>query len=259
MRVSSKTLVLAAVVSIPAIAACYLWAAPAKDVGVQIARRLISGPGRAKDAVARVRPELERDLSSKGLHFGDPVFLRAFKEEEELEMWIRHRATGKYELFRTWRIAAMSGNLGPKLAEGDGQVPEGFYFVPPRAMNPNSTYHLSFNIGFPNEYDHLHGRDGTFIMIHGSTVSIGCLAMTDEKIEEIYTLCDAAHSHGQEFFRVHIFPFRMSAVRMEKAKDHRWIGFWNELRPGYDWFEKHRVPPEVTVTEKAYQFSEPAR
>ncbi len=259
MRVLPKNPFLAAAVAIPAIAACYLWAAPAKDAGVEIARRLLSGPARAKAAAERVRPQLERDLTTKGLRFGDPVFLRAFKEEEELEMWIRNRASGKYELFRTWKIAAMCGRLGPKLAEGDGQVPEGFYFVPPRAMNPNSNYHLAFNIGFPNEYDRQHGRDGTLIMIHGSTVSIGCLAMTDEKIEEIYTLCDAAHSHGQKFFRVHIFPFRMGPGRMEKAKDSEWISFWNELREGYDWFEKHRVPPEVAVKDKAYLFSEPGR
>ena len=257
MRVSARTLSLAAVVAIPAIAACYLWSAPAKDVGVEIARRLLSEPGRAKAAAERVRPDLERDLTSKGLRFGDPVFLPAFKEEEELEMWIHNRATGRYDLFRTWRIAAMSGKLGPKLAEGDGQVPEGFYFVPPGAMNPNSTYHLAFNIGFPNEYDRQHQRDGTFIMIHGSSVSIGCLAMTDEKIEEIYTLCAAAQSNGQKFFRVHLFPFRMSAERMEKAKNSEWIAFWNELRQGYDWFEKHRVPPEVTVKDGLYQFSEP--
>lgn len=257
MRVLPKNPLLAAVAAVAAIAACYLWAVPAKDAGVEIVRRLRSGPARAKAAAERVRPHLERDLTSKGLRFGDPVFLRAFKEEEELEMWIRNRSTGKYDLFRTWRIAAMCGKLGPKLAEGDGQVPEGFYHVPPRAMNPNSNYHLAFNIGYPNEYDRQHGRDGSFIMIHGSTVSIGCLAMTDEKIEEIYTLCDAAHTNGQEFFRVHLFPFRMSPARMEKAKDSEWTGFWNELRPGYDWFEKHRVPPEVTVKDKAYRFSGP--
>lgn len=257
MPVSTKLLLPAALVAIPVIAACHFIAARAMDAGVEMARGLPSGPDRAKAAADRVRPELERGLAAKGLRFGDPVFLRAFKEEAELEMWIRNRATGKYDLFRTWRIAAMSGNLGPKLAEGDGQVPEGFYFVLPRAMNPNSNYHLSFNIGFPNEYDRAHQRTGSFIMIHGSNVSIGCLAMTDEGIEEIYTLCAAAHENGQGFFRVHIFPFRMSTARMEKAKDHQWIGFWNEMRPGYEAFEKHRVPAEVTVREGIYQFSTP--
>jgi murein L,D-transpeptidase YafK len=201
-----------------------------------------------------VRPGLERDLAAKGLHFGDPVFLRAFKEEKQLEMWIRRRDTGKYDLFRTWEIAALSGKPGPKLAEGDGQVPEGFYFVPPSGMKPDSVFHLAFNIGYPNAYDQALGRTGTFIMIHGNRVSIGCLAMTDEKIEEIYTLCDAAHQGGQEIFRVHIFPFRMTPERLAKEEGSEWSGFWKNLSEGYERFERDRVPPEVTVENGRYVF-----
>ena len=210
---------------------------------------------RVKQAAKRVQPGLERDLAAKNLHFGDPVFLRAFKEERQLELWVRQRASGKYELFRTWEIAATSGTLGPKLAEGDGQVPEGFYSVVPALMKPDSAFHLAFNIGYPNAYDRAHGRSGSFIMIHGNCVSIGCLAMTDEKIEEIYTLCDAALTRGQKRFRVHVFPFRMSAERMAKEAEHPWIGFWKELKTGYDWFETHRSPPVVGVKGKSYVFS----
>ena len=214
------------------------------------------GPERAKAAAARVRPALERDLAAKGLRFGDPVFLRAFKEENVLELWVLKRATKKYELFRTWEIAAQSGKPGPKLTEGDRQVPEGFYFVPPAGMKPDSTFHLAFNIGYPNEYDRLHGRTGTFIMIHGNCVSIGCLAMTDDKIEEIYTLCDAAHAGGQPFFRVHFVPFRMTSERMERAKDSgsEWFDFWTNLKEGHDHFERTKVPPEVTVENGRYRF-----
>lgn len=255
MRVPPTTLSLAIAAAVTAIAACLMWADPAQDPRVEKAREPLPGPERAKAAEARVRPELERDLASKGLRFGDPVFLRAFKEDEELEMWIRSRTSGKYEHFRTWRIAAMSGQLGPKLAEGDGQVPEGFYFVPPAAMNPNSAYHLAFNIGFPNAYERQHGWNGTFIMIHGGGASAGCLAMTDGRIEEIYTLCDAALSNGQKAFRVHVFPFRMTAERMEMAKGSQWIDFWNELRKGYDWFEKFHVPPDVTVKDGRHCFN----
>lgn len=214
----------------------------------------LPGPERAKAAAERVQPGLERDLAAKGLRFGDPVFLRAFKEEEELELWVRHRTSGKYELFRTWKVAAQSGALGPKLAEGDRQVPEGFYFVPPSGMKPDSTFHLAFNVGFPNAYDQAKGWNGTFIMIHGNQVSIGCLAMTDEKIEEIYTLCAAAHAGGQAFFRVHFFPFRMTPERMAKAEGDRWLDFWKNLKEGYDFFERERVPPEVTVEEGRYRF-----
>lgn len=217
-------------------------------------RPTLPGPERAKAAADRVRPALERDLTAMGLHFGDPVFLRAFKEEKQLELWIHSRETGKYELFRTWAIAALSGKPGPKLAEGDGQVPEGFYFVPPSAMKPDSTFHLAFNIGFPNAYDLQHGRAGTFIMVHGNCVSIGCLAMTDAVIEEIYTLCDAALAKGQKGFRIHIFPFRMTAERMEKESTNEWIDFWNELRTGYDFFEREHVPPDVTVENGKYRF-----
>jgi murein L,D-transpeptidase YafK len=215
----------------------------------------LPGPERAKAAAARVRPGLERDLNARGLHFGDPVFFRAFKEEKQLEAWIRQRKTGKYELFRTWPIAALSGKPGPKLAEGDGQVPEGFYYVTPALMKPDSTFHLAFNIGYPNAYDRHHGRTGSFIMIHGNRVSIGCLAMTDEKIEEIYTLCDAALTGGQKFFRVHIFPFRMTDERMKRAESDRWSAFWKEIREGYQWFETHRVPPEVSVSDGKYRFA----
>ncbi len=212
------------------------------------------GEARATAAAANVRPHLERDLTAAGLQFGDPVFIRAFKEEKQLELFVRNRASGKFDLFRTYPIAAASGILGPKLKEGDGQVPEGFYHVPPAGMNPASQYHLSFNIGYPNEFDRAHQRTGSAIMVHGNDVSIGCLAMTDAKIEEIYTLCAAAHHGGQPYFRVHLFPFRMIAARMEKAATNPNHAFWRNLAAGYDFFEKNRVPPDVNVLNGRYQF-----
>ena len=212
------------------------------------------GPDRARAAAMRTRPALVAALAEKGLHFGDPVFLRAFKEENELEMWIRRRDTGTFQWFRTWDVAGASGTLGPKLAEGDRQVPEGFYFVPPAMMKPDSRYHLAFNIGYPNAYDRHHGRHGSFIMVHGNTVSIGCLAMTDAKIEEIYTLCAAALANGQKFFRIHIFPFRMTDERMADAAGNEWEDFWLNLREGYLFFERERVPPNVTVNNGRYHF-----
>ena len=211
---------------------------------------------RAVAAAARVRPSLDRDLTAAGLHFGDPVFLRAFKEERQLELFVQQRKTGKFQLFRTYPIVAASGTLGPKLAEGDGQVPEGFYQVPPSAMKPDSRYHLAINIGYPNTCDRALGRTGSLIMIHGNRVSIGCLAMTDEKIEEIYTLCAAAQSQGQARFRVHVLPFRMTDKRMGKAAGSPWEKFWQNLKEGYDRFEKTRIPPETSVHDGRYQFHE---
>lgn len=217
-------------------------------------KKSVLGEARAATAAANVRPALERDLAAAGLHFGDPVFIRAFKEEKQLELFVRNRASGKFNLFRTYPIAAASGVLGPKLMEGDGQVPEGFYHVPPAAMNPASRYHLSFNIGYPNEFDRAHQRTGSAIMVHGNCVSIGCLAMTDAKIEEIYTVCAAAHRSGQPDFRVHLFPFRMTAARMEKAAGNPNQAFWKNLAEGYDHFEKNQVPPDVVVRGGRYQW-----
>lgn len=212
---------------------------------------------RLTEIKTRVTPALTADLEEKKLVLGSPVFIRAFKEERELELFVKNKATGKYDLFRTYPIAAASGTLGPKLAEGDGQVPEGFYFTGRRGMNPNSQFHLSFNIGYPNAYDRAHQRTGTFIMIHGDSVSIGCLAMTDEKIEEIYILCDAALTAGQPFFRVHIFPFRMTEERLEKSAADPWHPFWQNLKTGYDHFEQTRIPPNTEVSNKQYVFSNP--
>lgn len=209
---------------------------------------------RAAAAAARVRPPLERDLTAAGLKFGDPVFLRAFKEERLLELFVQRPNSHSFQLFRSYPIAAASGALGPKLAEGDGQVPEGFYQVAPAAMKPDSRYHLAFDLGYPNALDRSLGRTGSWIMVHGNRVSIGCLAMTDDKIEEIYTLCAAAHGHGQGVFGVHVFPFRMTGARMAKAAGSPWEGFWHNLRQGYDAFEKTRIPPAVTVRDGRYQF-----
>lgn len=213
-----------------------------------------SGSSRAKTAANRVRPTLTTELAAVGLEFGSPVYIRIFKEERELELWIQKPDKKTFQHFRSYHIAAMSGKLGPKLATGDLQAPEGFYFVPRSQMNPNSRFHLSFNLGYPNKYDRAHARTGSALMIHGNQVSIGCFAMTDPKIEEIYTLCDAALIKGQSYFRVHSFPFRMTPERMTKANGHRWKSFWKNLKTGYDAFEKTKIPPNVTVQDQRYHF-----
>ena len=126
----------------------------------------------------------------------------------------------------------------------------------PRQMNPQSNFHLSFNIGYPNQFDRAHARTGDFVMVHGSDVSIGCMAMTNSKVEEIYTLADAAFKRGQKFFRVHVFPFKMTAEAMRQNFDHRWFSFWQNLKTGYQMFENTKLPPNVTVKNKTYQFEE---
>ena len=208
---------------------------------------------RSAAATKRVRPVLEAALRVKGLRWDAPVFIRIFKEEKELELWIDDGKQFKH--FKTWPICKYSGTLGPKLKEGDGQAPEGFYFVPRSRMNPRSRFHLSFNLGYPNAYDRAHKRTGSALMVHGNCVSIGCYAMTDERIEEIYSLCDAALMNGQRFFRVHAFPFRMTEANMKRHGVSKWINEWKNLKGGYDWFEKAKRPPNVIVSGKQHLFS----
>ena len=205
-------------------------------------------------AIAAVAPSLIQDLTDKGLAYGAPIFIRIFKEEKELEVWLKRGQ--EFKLFRTYDIVAMSGDLGPKLREGDRQCPEGFYFVTPSGMNPNSRFHLSFNLGYPNAYDRVHKRTGSALMVHGNRVSIGCFAMTDEKIEEIYALADAALRNGQKFFRVHCFPFRMTKGKMEKHGKSEWASFWENLQTGYNFFERRKLPPNVLVKNVEYTFEE---
>ena len=210
-------------------------------------------PSRVKTARKAAHARLDDVLAKKGLSFGDPIFIRAFKEEAELELWMEGDS-GKFRLLKKYAICAASGDLGPKERVGDEQVPEGFYTVTAGAMNPASSYHLSFNIGYPNALDKKLGRTGSLIMIHGDCVSLGCLAMTDEGIEEIYSLADAAHRAGQRAFSVHVFPFRMTSKKLKAHDASPWLEFWKNLKVGYDLFQKDEVPPKVSVEKKRYAF-----
>lgn len=198
---------------------------------------------RESRATQAAHARLDDALAEKGLSFGSPVYVRIFKEEAELEVWMQSGA--RYEKLKTYPICALSGALGPKVKEGDAQSPEGFYSVTRSKMNPQSHYHLAFDIGYPNAYDRSLGRTGSLIMVHGNCVSIGCFAMTDAGIEEIYFLADAAFAKGQAAVPVHVFPFRMTAEKLERHADSAWAGFWSELKSGYDAFETTSVPPDV--------------
>ena len=214
------------------------------------------GSERLDEVRGRVEGGLKRAMEGAGLRYGAPVFVRVLKEEGELELWVEAKEGERWKLFRKWRIAGMSGKLGPKLKEGDLQAPEGFYEVGKKQLNPMSRFHLSFNVGYPTAYDRFHGRTGSLIMVHGSNVSIGCFAMTDPVIEEIYLLVEAALKGGQEAVKVQIFPFRMTPEKMA-AVEGEWAGFWREaLWPGYERFEKTGVPPEVGVREGRYWVGE---
>lgn len=189
---------------------------------------------------------------------GRPVFLRVLKNgnrKGRLEVWLENPETETFEHFKTYRIAYYSGSPGPKVKQGDRQAPEGFYFVSRGRMNPVSSYHLSMDMGYPNAYDRFHERTGSLLMIHGKAVSIGCFAMTDASIEQLYTLVDAALKNGQPFVRVHSFPFEMTEDVMENWKESEHYPFWKNLKEGWDWFEKTKRPPNVEVEEGNYVFS----
>jgi len=212
-----------------------------------------TAPDRARQAIARVTPGLKEKAKELGLTVGKPVYLRLFKEEDELELWLQKPNAKDFALFKTYRIATWGGGtLGPKLRQGDGQAPEGFYYFNSKGLNPQSNYHLSMNLGYPNAFDRAHDRTGDFLMIHGHRVSIGCYAMTDRSIEEIYTLCKLALDGGQPYVRAHAFPFRMTAERLAKEAANPNHAFWTNLKEGYDAFEKSKVPPEVSVSGKRY-------
>jgi murein L,D-transpeptidase YafK len=202
-----------------------------------------------QEASARLRPLLR----AQSLALGAPVCLRVFKEERVLEVWLRDGA-GQFRLFKSYPICAFSGGLGPKLARGDGQSPEGFYAVRPRALNPGSRFHLSFDVGYPNAYDRAKGRTGSALMVHGACVSIGCYAMTDPAIEEIWTVMAAAFRSGQREIQAQLFPFRLSAESLARHRGDRWHDFWEDLKRGSDLFEATKVPPRVEIRDGRYRF-----
>ena len=194
----------------------------------------------------------EERLAAHGVKRGAPIYIRIFKLESELELWVQKGE--RFERFATYPICVWSGRLGPKLREGDRQAPEGFYTVDAEQLNPNSRMHRSFSLGFPNVFDRAHGRTGSFIMVHGGCASIGCFAVTDPGVDEIWRMVTAALEGGQPRFPVHVFPFRMTERALNFRKGYRWHGFWSDLKKGYDLFQPSRIPPAVSVCNGRYVF-----
>ena len=194
-------------------------------------------------------------ISDKGMEEGAPIVLRIFKEDGEMEIWKQKSETGRYALLKKYDICKWSGKLGPKLKEGDRQAPEGFYTVAPAQMNPKSSYFLSFNIGFPNVYDRANERTGSYLMVHGACSSAGCYSMTDEQIQEIYTLARLAFQNGQRAFQVQAYPFRMTPANMARHRNDPNMAFWRMLKEGNDHFEVTGQAPKVDVCAKRYVFN----
>jgi murein L,D-transpeptidase YafK len=193
---------------------------------------------------------LDSRLAAHGIAPGAPVLVRIFKLEFELELWMKRG--DRFHLFATYPICRWSGSLGPKLREGDWQAPEGFYTVDAKSLNPYSRWHRAFNLGFPNGLDQAHGRTGSYLMVHGGCSSVGCYAMTDPVIDEVWRLVTAALKGGQRRFHVHIFPFRLTEENLASRTDRPWAGFWQDLKPGYDLFETTRLPPRISICQGRY-------
>jgi murein L,D-transpeptidase YafK len=215
------------------------------------------------DTLSSVSNKVEHPLPTKVVNRmkaydmteASPIMMRIFKEESVLEVW-KAKANGRYEKIAEYEICKWSGELGPKRAEGDRQAPEGFYTVNRHQMNPNSSYYLSFNLGYPNRFDRAHGRTGTNLMVHGACSSAGCYSMTDEQVLEIYAFAREAFKGGQESFQVQALPFRMTAENMARHRDNPNYEFWKMLKVGYDHFELTKTPPKVDVCNKEYVFNQ---
>ena len=193
-----------------------------------------------------------KTLSDIGAKMGNPIYIRIFKEEKKLELWIK--VAKRFKLYKTYPIQKTSGKLGPKQKEGDRQNPEGIYVINKSSLNPFSKYYLALNIGYPNHLDRNLQRTGDAIMIHGGSKSIGCFAMGDTVIEEIYTLAYNALDSGQKFFYVAIYPFYMSEENLQRYKDISWYPFWKNLQEGYRLFNKEKIPPKVSIKGSKYIF-----
>ena len=201
----------------------------------------------------QVSSDVKARLDQLDMSLSSPIMLRIYKQESELEVWKQTRS-GRYALLDTFEICKWSGKLGPKKKEGDRQAPEGFYEITPALMNPNSSYHLAFNLGYPNKFDRAYGRTGSNLMVHGACSSRGCYAMTDAQVQDIYALARESFKGGQRSFQVQAFPFHMTAENMAKHRDDENYGFWQMLKRGYDHFEVTKTPPKIDVCEKRYVF-----
>jgi murein L,D-transpeptidase YafK len=211
---------------------------------------------RVRDAYAEKGPAMQELFKQKGLLYPPrEIFIRIFKQERVLEVWVRQANNDRLNLLKEYPVCETSGQLGPKRQQGDGQIPEGFYFI--NGFNPVSNFHLSLRVNYPNESDRILGVRGNLggdIFIHGDCVTIGCVPITDDGIKEVYLMAVEARSAGQTRIPVHIFPARLDEQGMwqlEKdfAGQPSLLGFWRTLKEGFDSFEKFRCVPSLRVEQ----------
>lgn len=212
---------------------------------------LLEGDGRSLQPLSA---SVKSGLSAMGSSPGQAMMIRIYKQDSQLEVWKRV-ADGSFKIFKTYDICTYSGDIGPKIREGDRQSPEGFYTISRGLMNPNSNYYLSFNLGFPNKFDRAHGRTGSHLMVHGDCSSRGCYAMTDEQIAEIYALARETFSGGNRSFQVQIYPFRMTPQNLASQYNSPNLAYWQNLKTGFDHTEVTGRPPTWDVCGNEYVFN----
>ena len=215
----------------------------------------IAGSARASHPLS---PEMVSLMEKTGVGQNSAVLIRTYKKEAEFEIW-KMKPDGRYVHFKTFPMCRWSGQLGPKMREGDRQVPEGFYRITPGQMNPNSHYYLSFNVGYPNAYDRAHGASGGSVMVHGACSSAGCFSMTDAQVDQIYAIAREAFNGGQQAIQMQSYPFHMTPENIAKYRDDTNIGFWKQLKEGSDNFDVSKQDVTVGVCARHYVFNTTAR
>lgn len=218
---------------------------------------------RAVDALSRKADTLQKQFAAKGLTWpAKYVYIRSFKYDGQLEVWVKNERKDPFKLFKTYKVCALAGTLGPKRMAGDYQVPEGFYYI--NEFNPNSNYYLSLGLNYPNASDKILSdteHPGGDIYIHGSCVTVGCIPVTDQQIDEIYIVAAYAKNNGQDYIPVHIYPVRYnnkkSAAYLHNLgkTDGQLKLFSEKLENVYDHFEAtHQLPVIMTNSSGDYVF-----
>jgi murein L,D-transpeptidase YafK len=214
--------------------------------------------------IRNIKDSIISDIKSKGFEWPlQYVYLRSFKLEKELEVWVKNDESESFKLYKVYNICAGSGTFGPKRREGDKQIPEGFYYI--NEWKPNSNYHMALGLNYPNTSDQILSdplKPGGDIYIHGNCVTIGCLPITDSLIEHLYFLTLSAKEQGQDFIPVHIFPYRFDKKKSQKQYLYRinnkplWDSFHKSLNDAYEYFENtHQVPAVLINGKGSYQIA----
>ncbi len=213
---------------------------------------------RAQDPLSRVEDSLQKQFEKQKLEWPPAaMYIRSFKYDRQLEVWVKNSLNEGYKLFKTYKVCMQSGSMGPKRMEGDYQVPEGFYYI--NEFNPNSVFHLSLGLNYPNASDRILSdsvRPGSAIYIHGNCVSTGCIPISDMPIEELYVLASNVRTQGQEFIPVHVFPVRYNVKKsldyLNTSIEHNdYLKTFNaNIRQVFDFFEVKKQLPVIMVNKR---------